>query len=296
MPGIYGISANSGFIICRERFMKKSFLFCWILLLSCFAYGEIHRVETFDKLWTSLDEFHEETLIVFDVDYVILMPKDAVLRRPHGDAVRSKMHEKYISHLPEEEQNRIHTQTFLDSPKTLVDRGIPRLIEHLHERSIKTIALTALQPGPLGSLASSEDWRINQLKEHGVDFSFSFPSTVHMILSSHSFCSPFPVFKQGILFSRPHSKGEVLSAFLKQISWKPSLIIFIDDSLNYLKSVQTAMQRDEIPFLGLHYIGAETIPCEIDEEIAEMQFKILIETGIWMSDEEVKALLQREAA
>lgn len=57
----------------------------------------------------------------------------------------------------------------------------------------------------------------------------------------------------GIIFTGNYSKGEVVAAWLKQIDYRPTKIIFIDDKLKNVESVERALHSRDFPFYGLRY-------------------------------------------
>ncbi|MCB1083621.1 MAG: DUF2608 domain-containing protein, partial [Simkania sp.] len=82
------------------------------------------------------------------------------------------------------------------------------------------------------------------------------------------------------------NKGKVLTLFLDSLTWTPELIVLIDAGQKHLVSVQETLDQRGIPFLGFHYCPKEYD--SIDEKIAELQYKTVIEEKRWLSDEEAK--------
>lgn len=50
-----------------------------------------------------------------------------------------------------------------------------------------------------------------------------------------------------------------------------------------------------IDHIGFHYTQAAKLPCNLNEDIAKLQFRHLEETGTWLSDKEAKTLWQHQA-
>lgn len=94
-----------------------------------------------------------------------------------------------------------------------------------------------------------------------------------------------PFFKHGILFVDSAPKGKALLALLKEIKWTPSKIIFIDDHLHYLQSVQEMTGKLGIDFVGFHYKASELISPLFDEESAAFRFRHLAEKGEWLTED-----------
>jgi predicted HAD superfamily phosphohydrolase YqeG len=92
------------------------------------------------------------------------------------------------------------------------------------------------------------------------------------------------VFKEGVLFSARHPKGETLVQFLQTMNLEPAHVILIDDRIEYLESTAKAMEDLNIDFTGYHYQAAKTIPLQLDEDLARFQLSQLAQTGVWLSE------------
>ena len=61
-------------------------------------------------------------------------------------------------------------------------------------------------------------------------------------------------YTQGILFAGDRNeKGTVLKQFFAEVGYSPSQIVFIDDKLKHVQSVEVAMKELAVPFLGFRY-------------------------------------------
>jgi hypothetical protein len=88
-----------------------------------------------------------------------------------------------------------------------------------------------------------------------------------------------------MLFSGDISKGEVLQAFLSKIKdRKFNKIVFIDDKIENLKSVESVSQVLGIEFVGVEYTRSKTVAGDqLDMQKIEKQFDILIKEEKWLS-------------
>jgi hypothetical protein len=153
------------------------------------------------------------------------------------------------------------------------------------KKKISTIALTAITPHSFGLISSMADWRIKQLGQFNIDFGQTFSTYSPLLFPLES---GNPVFKCGILFSDTSSKGETLSALLDTIKWVPSKIVFIDDQMHCLESLEEMAEKRGIPFAGFLYIGSELMSSHFDEEIASLRFLHLAEKGEWLTEQEAR--------
>lgn len=94
-----------------------------------------------------------------------------------------------------------------------------------------------------------------------------------------------------MLCANKQDKGPVFVAFLEAIQWKSRQVIFIDNRLDYLKSVEAALDGTGIEFIGFHYKDVENSPRIVNEHLAKFQLMHLAKTGEWLSDQEASAIL-----
>jgi hypothetical protein len=229
-------------------------------------------------------QLDEEALVVFDVDYTLLVSNDCVLG-PAGEKYRQEFNRKWRDH---SDWERLISKILIKSQSSLVDEKVLSLIETLKKKKIKTMALTAMSTGKIGLIPNAVEWRINQLDSLGVNFDWSFPSLDAVTFHEFKAKGSPPVFKQGVLASSSYPKGEVLIAFLREIGWKPSKVIFVDDRIEYIQSVELELGKKGIPLISFHYLGATSTLLDLDHQLADFQLDYLWQHGEWLSDEEAR--------
>jgi hypothetical protein len=154
--------------------------------------------------------------------------------------------------------------------------------------------LTNAWTGAFGKIASLEDWRIQEIRDLGIDVSKSFDTKQPLIFHHLKSKDPkrFPIFKQGCLFTCNIAKGDVLKAFLQYTGWTPHRIIFIDDKRKYLESVENFCKQAGVAFTGFHYTAVAKMPkAHLNQQIANYQFKVLEQKNKWMSDRKASSLI-----
>ncbi len=145
-------------------------LFCF----SAFAHaGDITVTPTLDPIFQAAEQADGKTLFIFDVDDVLVMPSDQILWASHKkDAdiyevqYRKNYAEKKCYHLWSIARKALNPR--------LIDPKILELFSQLHQKHIKTIALTNAGTGKFGAIARVEDLRIQELQRLGLDFSDAF--------------------------------------------------------------------------------------------------------------------------
>lgn len=239
-----------------------------------------------------LNKTDRNSLVLFDVDYTLLMPEDAILR-PCGRVLKGKFVKEILENpvlvpVGKYTDGFLRSKAIFQAKAELVDAGVLPLIARLKREGIPTIALTLVEAGRLGMIPNMADWRLTEMRELGLEFNWSFPHAGYLEFDKEPGRSTTPAYKGGVLFSARHSKGSIFKAFLEKVNWKPTKIVFIDDNRSFLQSVEAVAMEWGIPFVGIHYRGAEQAACEIDEALAEFQFRYLARYGDWLGDDEAR--------
>ena len=250
---------------------------------------EAHDLDTLHEHFKSLDS---QSLLLWDVDETLMIPSDAILKPCNVDFLDFLIG-TYFSNKSKDEAKLLFSQIYHRSAFCLVDLRSVELIASLKSRSIPMIAFTAMRTGSYGKITSMEEWRVNHLRALGIDFSSTFPQHDKLKWAEMFPYMGYPAFKEGVLCSDRMPKGIVLASFLEKINYQPNQIIFIDDNLDFLESVDEEMEEMKIPFIGIHYRAVELLEPFLDEELAHHQFHVLTTEGTWLPDHEARAALQR---
>jgi hypothetical protein len=242
---------------------------------------------TIDEIRQALSGWEDGAVVFVDVDDTLITPQSKLFRwtSPYRfliddlkkDRQRYQNFEEIISHW------RLTRKTML------ISEDWPALIQDLKKRS-KVYALTKMESGALGKIPSMEKWRHEELKRKGITFTPSFQNLNEALLSDEKSEGNPSSFYGGIFITGSFPKSAVIRSYLK--SNKPSQIIFIDDRIEYLQDVQQECQRQNIPFLGIHFKGMERIDGSPDPKVAEFQKASLLEKCQWWEDEEAEKLLK----
>ncbi len=268
-----------------------SFIFTF-LVVSAYVCGEVVHAPHLGIVEKYIDDLDENALVVFDVDYTILVPNDRILA-PCGEEYCQKFMK--ILREMQEKGEILGSQVTIQAQTSLVDNKILHLLEKLKEKNIKVIALTAMSTGQFGVIPNMEQWRIEQLASLGIHLDGAFPEVDMIMLEEFEGAKGLPVFKKGILASSKYPKGQVLCAFLKRMEWKPSKVLFIDDRMYFIDSVEYELEKENIPHTSFHYTAAIDSLHSLDHRLADFQFDYLLHQGKWLNDEEAKNKMEIEA-
>jgi Protein of unknown function (DUF2608) len=208
-----------------------------------------------------------ETLVIFDIDNTLIHPVEELSSDEwFYYMVDKKMAEgldnttAVLYCLP----MAVYTQFNIDVEPT--EQNIPELMTYLIDNNIAIMALTAR------SFFLAEQ-TAEQL--HNLDINFFIPT-----INSPDVILPtaYPCFyKDGILFTGTNDKGEILNYFFDFMDYHPEMVIFIDDKMKNILSVEKALQNHLIPFVGIRYSGCDDRVKNFDPIKSELQWQELKE-------------------
>ncbi|MDR0756069.1 MAG: DUF2608 domain-containing protein [Puniceicoccales bacterium] len=244
------------------------------------------------------ENFDAQTLFVWDVDGTLIYPNDIVFYPQYlildaQDFCMECVESTRKGGVKDRQwvQNRWY-QVWRSLPFALMDPSVPETIRDLQSRNICNMALTFLIVRSL----EGEDfvqWRIDQLKQLGIDFSSAFGdyAEVHLeeILQedglevSKEKWMYAPVYKNGVLLTHNFSKGRCLGALLKRLNFVPKRIFFVDDLEENVLSVGQLGKELGIDFMGIHYTGFEILPRADtwSEKVVRDKWEVFSRTGKW---------------
>jgi hydroxymethylpyrimidine pyrophosphatase-like HAD family hydrolase len=170
----------------------------------------------------------------------------------------------------------------------LVDPDIIDIFTRLKERQIPSIALTSIYTGKFGNIEKLEDWRIKHLHDLGFDFVNLTPIKEEILLYELEEQDGVPMLKSGVILTAQIDKGKTLEYILRHNNYYPKTIIFIDDMLNNLESLERLSSKLKIKFHGLHYTAVSNMPIPvINKQIEKLRFQILEKEHKWLNHQEL---------
>lgn len=273
-----------------------------IVLSITSAYADIQTTADLRYIQKEIYKSDKDTLVIFDVDQVLITPDDVILKdRGHEankfcDATVKQIKKDRNSHEYAQLMSVINISAKLRpvTPETLT------IFNEIKDSGYKVIALTATGVGAYGNIDSLEDWRINDLKNQGFIFSKLSSNTTarqlepYLLLTAKERAKQqfSPMYKDGILFSCNIPKGKVLEAYFKHAKLKPKKIIFIDDKRKNIVSVAKYCHEAKIKFVGIEYTAVKHAANEkFNLERAKLQFATLTKSKVWLSDLQADKIL-----
>jgi hypothetical protein len=254
------------------------------------SFAEIREIKTISSLLEYIKHTNpSDTLVAFDIDYVLIIPEDfySMNRNPDRKKIWSQL-KKEISH---DEARLLHSIVTANAKWKIVEPEIIDIFSYLKNAKFKTIGLTSLGTGQLGIIQNREDLRLKELQSVGLDFLQLEGFKDYVVLDNLKTDDGVPMLKHGIIFTSEQDKATILELILEYKGYYPKKIIFIDDIKENLLSVENLCKKLNIDFTGFHYTAVSQMPSlETEEEIERVRFKILRKQGKWFSDEEIKEI------
>lgn len=258
----------------------------------------IKEIVSFKEAEESLKKADRDTLVLFDVDDTLIVHR----YKPFWE--KNKQWFDKVSHSIFKNQYAWR-QSFWIIKQTSVplhtEEDIVQRISDLQRRNVSVLALTSIHTRQVCNKYVEVEWRYKKLKECGIDFTHTdFPDRIF-----HEFKIDWrtsrPLLFKGMLCTGCNPKGNVLETFLSSCTMNPKKIIFFDDKLENIKSVEDQIKlrnisnNDSILYEGYHYRGAEQMDPSFDEDVVSFQLGYVAATDIWLDDAEAKKLLESES-
>lgn len=236
-----------------------------VILLFTLIFAPLARAAIIEeaKMAEAISYADKDTLLIFDLDNTIMEPAQML------GSVQWYYYliKKYIDQgMEKKEAADKVTSTWIRIQEVTqmqpVESATPSLIKKAQEGGIKAMALTA-RPTTLAKTT------IKQLQSIGVDFTRQ-PACKKDLSSS-------PRHKDsgyigGVLFAGlENDKGDVLNEFLKDIKYKPTEVVFIDDDQKNVEAVDKALAAKGIKCSCVRYGGADQQVKAFDPNMADIE-------------------------
>ena len=245
--------------------------------------AQIVQASSVNDIKTYTSQFDgKDTIVLFDLDYVLITPQDRVLRYAgEGNNYRSKHFQAIFKDFQGKEiklgkdkvpiAEYLISQILSSSKVELVSLDMPNFVNELDSKKMAVVGFTANSSGKYGIVQNEAELHLSRLNSLGYHFKDNGDSRV--------------------IFTNKADKGNVLLGFLKHLNKNYKNIIFVDDRLKNLISVQNILKDYKINYLGIHYTELKDKNEVLNQDIADKQFEVLARKHIWLSDEEVEAML-----
>ena len=230
---------------------------------------KLHTAKEVEQLAKTIPK---DGIVLLDVDDTLITPKASLFRIAPGELSAVDLIKLDPATYPNFKE--IVSKWRAARKTMLVDEDWSQIINEM-KKTHPVYALTKMDTGKFGVIESMEEWRHNELKSFGFEFS---PFTANN--------SEIASFYDGIIMTGSYSKEETLEQYIHLL--KPlKHIIFVDDKLQYLEEVASFCKNHNIEYIGVHFCGVERFKPHINPEIAKFQKELLLNNKEWLEDEEV---------
>ena len=260
--------------------MRKIFLMIVMTLCIFTCNAKITQVSDMKEVFDYFNDADSKTLVIFDIDMVLVQPGDPAFQMANMKRF-SAISKRIMSEVPSDKQMIFLSLMTLSSEPVLIDDRTPQFLQQLMQRGIPSIALSSNLTGNLRNIPKMEVWRVEGLRQLGIDFSKTTPCQSSIVFDDlASYRGNYSTYLDGMLFvnGTTVSKGEAFLSFLKKAHLSPNRVIFIDDREDNLKSLETAIQTLDRPmeYQGIHFVGAQKYPSKmISQEEFESKWQKL---------------------
>ncbi len=247
--------------------------------------AEIVRISNINSLRTTIRKINSETLVIFDVDHVLMMPTDEYsLNR---NTYRKQLWQDIAKRYSAEEAKILRSIAVRSIKWRLVDPDIINILSYLKSENVPTIALTSYVTGKFGVIEKMEDLRIKELKSVGINFAHLAPFHGKFLVNELKDIYGTPMLKDGVILTAEIDKGKVLEYIFHSKNYYPKAVVFVDDKLDNLESLEKLCVKLKIQFQGFHYTAVSSMPVAVDKQVEKLRFQILEKEHRWLSYKEL---------
>ncbi len=258
--------------------MRSFFTLIITCLMVTFAsQGAAKIIETVD-ITDLLKLVDRDTLLVLDIDNTLLVSTQCVGMTKWGWSQTSRFEKAGMSHM--EAMKAAHDllhDVWAVSEMTPVDERLPLLIKRFQDQGVVVLGLSNRPP-------RVDFVTADQLQSIGISLS-------RTALNKDDFKVESEVdthYTEGVIFvGEMGDKGKALEAFLRTVLHAPKKVVFVDDHLSNIRTVESMKIGAE--YTGVWYRKAEKLVASYNQEIADLQFQYKDKI---LSDEDAKKLIK----
>src|SRR3989338_4510622 len=220
--------------------------------------------------------------LVVDVDNTLIMPADDIFKSNSPD-------KNFIDNLKKQNPPNLKANLSkwrLKRKVQLVENGWPEILKIAKAKEVFVYALTQMDTGAYGAIASIENWRADELEKMDLIFSNYAKANVEILLPGKHCATIY----KGIMFTGAYKKPETLAAFIAKHSTTPQHIVFVDDRLEQVDAINTWCNHNHIVVTACHYTACTKTTGTLNPKRRAIQLKSFA-TGDWLSDTEADAIL-----
>ena len=251
----------------------KKFILALITLVGISVEAKIIELKSMSDL--KIQTWNTKTLVVFDIDNTLLRQDSMIGTHQWGDYMKERA---VRSGLPEEEAKQYQYKVFGELQNKLkvlpVEPVVLGLLRKLENKKIKHFALTARS----SILKNVTAQQVKTLKHN---FSKNFPTQNNLAkIDKHLY--------EGIIFSGDVPKGELLKTIVENSPNKFDHIVFVDDKLYNLESIEKSFTNSKVKLESFRYGAADEFVKSFDPVVADLQYSFMQESNELVVERELQ--------
>ncbi|MBA3817112.1 MAG: DUF2608 domain-containing protein [Parachlamydiaceae bacterium] len=230
-------------------------------------------------------EINDDTLVLFNLAEVLTDTETSLGTQAWRKFIRRRVEAKL--------HDELTLFAFKNIPHKSPEASIPELIDELQSQGIVVLAFTSRgRPEWYTSQFPDIDLLTEKvLLEIGFDFSKTKLNKELALLPS--LFEDF--YHSGIIYgTNIREKDELLLEILQKSDFRPSKIVFVDDKIDSLISMEAALNNLNIPFVGYAYSKTKQNHASFNPLIANIQLDWLITYGQVLTDKEAIKIMNEK--
>lgn len=246
------------------------FRFIALLFLGFYASAGIVEISNIKDILNYLD-INQRSIVVFDIDNTLLRPTTSLGSDEWFSSlveenlvinheIKLKNSKDVISAVNKSLPLYFHVNSKIDLIPTELD--LSKDVRDIESCCGHTICLTARS-------LKMVDITLKQLEKNGLVFKVPELSSQDLIMKFNYPCT----YKEGVLFCGNNDKGKILLFFLDNINYIPEHIIFVDDKIKNIKSVEKASISRGLKFTGFLYTGCEKFVKSFNKDLVNKELE-----------------------
>jgi len=265
--------------------MNKLYIYVFIFVMSVAVSINADIIKT-NQIRDILPFIDAKSVVFFDMDDTLVDAEISLGTGAWRKYVKEKITEYEVINGKKRDVNLsglLSLYTAYNVPVRTVEKETHDLIVALKQQGIPHYVLTARSQFKWHGIEvpGLEKLTKDQLSSVGLDFK----PTIDIFDSIDT-----TLFCDGIFYTSGKNKGPFFVNVLKTADYFPEKVVFIDDKLEQVESMEEALKKEGIPFVGFWYTRAADDTENFDPLISTIQLNELLYRDRIVSDEEAAAI------
>lgn len=261
--------------------MFKRVIFSICISFFSYVHADILEIDHLNDVRSYIT--HQEDLVLIDIDDTLITNPISLGNPAWRSWIKSKI-PKYNPGFVVYDALTLFIAKHI--PYRPVEDSTAQLISDLQVSGIPVFAFTARGRSQwyTTDIEGVDQFTHEQLNQVGIDFRrTAIPKELQHLEPTY--------FYNGIIFAQHIKKGDLLKHLLKDLNFHPTCIIFIDDKLDQVQSVENVVKELGLPFIGFWYRGVEANISKFKPMIANIQLEALLLKNEIISDDTAHEIL-----